>query len=307
MSDSSSSEVSFSCSPTTGAPPIRTSVPATKRPFAYQGRVLSFNQNGTPRYACLNLPQQAQRERDSGTLTSKKWPLLIYLHGSLTTPMSLYLLGRGLFQLRHTFPLSHDPATQGFIILSPEGRKATPWPATTFQTGTGWHWDEWYRDPADNLDALAIDHFLDETIATGLVDTRQIYLFGWSNGAYMSALYGVWRSERIAAIGQYAGADPWSRLPCPVPLQYTRQVPLILLRNLCDALVPYDTTTAWIETLTQAQWPFEHYNLGLWGEVTAVNTPPACSKARGVFEHVRWPRQRVFQEHLLPFFKKATL
>jgi len=72
----------------------------------------------------------------------------------------------------------------------------------------------------------------------GLVDPDRIYVFGWSNGAYMSELYGMWRSDWIAAIGQYAGANPWSRTPCPVPIPEGRKVPLVLLRNLCDALIP---------------------------------------------------------------------
>ena len=169
----------------------------------------------------------------------------------MTTPDSLYGLGHGLFALHDTFPLSNDPTIQGFITLAPAGRQATPWPASDFQTGTGFHWDEWYRNPAGNLDALAIDHFVAEVMKTGIVVSKRVYLFGWSNGAYMSALYGMWCSNTIAAIAQYAGADPWSRPPCPIPFQSTRRVPLVLLRNLCDAEVPCATTGDWISTLTQ--------------------------------------------------------
>ncbi len=43
---------------------------------------------------------------------------------------------------------------------APEGRIATPYASDTFETGTGFHWDEWYRDASQNLDAQAIDHFL---------------------------------------------------------------------------------------------------------------------------------------------------
>ena len=48
----------------------------------------------------------------------------------------------------------------------------------------------------------------DEVVARGLVDTQRIYVFGWSNGAYMAALYGMWRANRIAAIAQYACSTP---------------------------------------------------------------------------------------------------
>lgn len=73
------------------------------------------------------------------------------------------------------------------------GRAGRKWPLLIHLHG----WDEWYRNPTDNLDALAIDHFLDEVVARGLVDTDRIYVFGWSNGAYMAALYGMWRANRI--------------------------------------------------------------------------------------------------------------
>jgi len=303
----SESDNGFTCS-ADGAPPIRTVPRTTRRPFCEQGRVLAFDQEGITRYACLNLPQQAEEEQSQ--IAGKRWPLLIYLHGSLTTPDSLYTFGRGLFNLHHLYPLSGDPDVLGFILLSPEGRKAVPWPSSSGpETGWGFHWDSWYRNPIDNLDALAIDHFVDEVVSTGLVDPARIYVFGWSNGAYMAALYGVWRSDRIAAIGQYAGADSWSRSPCPVQLQFDRQVPLVLLRNLCDALVPCDATNDWIDTLTEQSWPFEYHSLNVTGTRTDQDRVCAqhCSRGEGLFEHIRWPAEDVLADDLLSFLKQHTL
>lgn len=286
-----------------GTPPIETVTPTTIRPFCKQGRVLSFDQAGVRRYACLNLPPQ-MKSPPAGA----KWPLLIYLHGSLTTPASLYLEGAALFALHRDYPLSTDPAVRGFIMLSPEGRRATPYASTGFETGTGFHWDEWYRNPTENLDAQAIDHFLDEVVATGRVDPRQIYVFGWSNGAYMSALYGNWRSGRIAAIGQYAGADPWSREPCPVLFTPTREVPLFLMRNLCDALVDCATTSSWIELLDHQDWPFAYRSLGLLGYAVGADRACAasCPERRGILEHVRWPQRPVLVE-MLAFLSQHPL
>ncbi|WNG62055.1 prolyl oligopeptidase family serine peptidase [Archangium gephyra] len=277
-----------------GAPPMQTVEPVTIRPRAEGGEVLSFVQEGVTRYACLNLPAQASQPGSAG----RKWPLLIHLHGSRATPASLYSLGKALFALHDTAALSSDPRVRGFLVLSPMGRRARPAGALS---GTGFHWDEWYRNPTANLDALAIDHFLDEVVARGLVDTDRIYVFGWSNGAYMAALYGMWRSDRIAAIAQYAGANPWTRLPCPVPMTWTRRVPMTLMRNLCDALVPYSATQEWIETLQAQNWPFEYQSLDLRGAATAPDAvPPArSSKLRGLYEHVRWPDQDVFEKALV--------
>lgn len=289
-----------------GAPPMRTVEPVTLPPAAYGGTQLSFSQHGITRYASLYLPPQAQALGNQSGAT--QWPLLIYLHGSLTTPDSLHSFGRSLLQLQPSYPLSSQPDVRGFLLLAPEGRRADPWPSNGPHTGVGFHWDEWYRSPTDNLDALAIDHFIDEVVATGRVDPSRIYVFGWSNGAYMATLYGVWRSERIAAIAQYAGADPWSRTPCPIPITYRRQVPLVLLRNLCDALVPCATTSAWITTLTEQGWPFTAYSLDLHGNITTASSPceSHCNRIKGLYAHCRWPRKPAL-EAMLHSLKQHTL
>lgn len=291
------------CSPKYGAPPIVTIAPFTMKPHCFEGTRLSYDQEGVTRYACLNWPAQATVRNPT-----KKWPLVIYLHGSLTTPDSLYLLGHELVKLHHTYVLSDKPEVAGFIILSPEGRLAQPWASDTVETGHGFHWDEWHRNPQNNLDALAIDHFLDEVMATGKADPTRVYVFGWSNGAYMAALYGTWRSNRIAAIAQYAGADPWNRHPCPVSMTHQRKMPILLLRNLCDALVPCETTNDWISTLSGLDWPFEYRNLDLTGGlISKPRCASACPKSEGLYEHFRWPQKKVFQLEMLPFLKNHPL
>jgi predicted esterase len=300
-STTSTSSSGITCS-ADGAPPMPTVEPVTIKPYIKQGRILSFEQAGITRYACFNPPQQA--EEAQGRSAGYRWPLFIYLHGSRATPDSLYTLGKHLFALHNSYPLSDNPNVRGFFLLSPEGRRATPWESPT---GTGFHWDEWYRNPSSNLDVQAVDHFLDKVTAAEPIDPQRIYVFGWSNGAYTAALYGVWRSHRIAAIGQYAGADPWSRTPCPVPMPTEHPVPLVLLRNLCDALVPCATTSDWIKTLTEKNWPFEYHNLGLRGEITAdTNCAQNCGKVRGIFEHVRWPNKQAL-EIMLRFMKEHPL
>jgi len=296
---------SLPCS-ATGAPPIRTVTPETKKVTCNGGRLFSFDQNGVVRYACLNLPAQATRAPQP---PDRKWPLVIYLHASLTTPESLYKQGAELFALHDTFSLSDDGNVKGFILLAPEGRRAQAWPAAKGSTQTGFRWDEWYRDPEKNLDAAAIDHFLEEALATNLVDPRRVYIFGWSNGGFMAALYGVWRGERIAAIGQYASANPWARPPCPVPLPEKPHVPLILIRNLCDWVAPCEETSQWIGKLSSERWPFQSYNL--WDDGSEAPASQGClthcGQLQGTADHYRWPRGSVLAERLLPFFKQHPL
>jgi len=294
-------DAGFTCGPT-GAPPFRTVQPENVPLRCEDGEQLLWKQGEVTRHACLNLPAAAKGQE--GT-----WPLLVYLHGSLASPMSLYTLGKELFELRNDFQVSGDAAVKGFILLAPEGRAADPWSGTG-GTGAGFHWDEWFRDPEQNLDVQAVDHFLDEVVRTGKVDPARIYVFGWSNGAYMSVLYGAWRADRIAAVGQYAGGDPWSRSPCPVAMPAGRQVPLMLLRNLCDDLVPCEATSQWIQTMEGEHWPFAYESLGPLGEAvspTTACTPAAeCGKAVGIAQHIRFPRRDPL-EHVLAFFRDHPL
>lgn len=286
----------------TGTPPLETVEPVTRRPTCKDGQVLSFDQNGVTRYACFNLPPHATGE-------ASKWPMIVYLHGSMTTPDSLYRDGHALFALSHDYPLSEQAGIKGFILLAPEGRRAKAWPSEGPHTGTGFHWDEWQRDPAKNLDVQAIDHFIDQAVAMGLVDTKQIYVFGWSNGADMAVLYGAWRADRIAAVGQYAGTDPWPRTPCPVAAPQGRQVPLVLLRNMCDAFATCSATSSWSSTLQKQDWPLRQVNLTLDGKDAGPNAQCAqsCGKARGLYEHIRWPQQAVLADGMLEFFKEHPL
>ena len=88
-----------------------------------------------------------------------RWPLLIYLHASHTSPDSLHWLGKELVDLADTFPISGHDGVKGFFLLSPGSRIADPWPSNApgaAEDGTGAFWDEWYRNPSCNLDATAM-------------------------------------------------------------------------------------------------------------------------------------------------------
>jgi pimeloyl-ACP methyl ester carboxylesterase len=66
----------------------------------------------------------------------------------------------------------------------------------------------------ENVDAATIDHFIQQQVATGMVDANRIYLVGWSNGSSMAFLYGANRSN-IAAAAVYSAPDPFGALEDP--------------------------------------------------------------------------------------------
>ncbi len=300
VTNTTGTDTSYSCGQY-GTPPIRTVYPVTIPLKCEDGELLSWQQSSVIRYACLNYPEQASTE-------NHKWPLVVFLHGSIASPMSIYTLGKEFFALRDSYQLSDSASVQGFILLSPEGRIAKPYTGPNPETGEGFHWDTWYRNPAENLDALAIDHFIDEVVATGKVDTKRIYVWGWSNGAFMTVLYSSWRSSRIAAMGQYAGANPWTRTPCPVPMSYTRQVPLYLMRNLCDALVPCSLTKEWINNLDSTNWPHVNHSLNYVGDTVSQSMPcyTDCTESMGLACDIRFPRLGPILG-MLQYFKEHPL
>ena len=206
--------------------------------------------DGTPRQACLYEPASAS--------PAAPLPLIVYLHPSLFTADTLKF-ATNILDYQSTADVSGDPARPGFIVVAPEGWATTHFYPQPDDQGTGW--DNWYRQLdksggdvvvgdvtyPQNVDAATIDHFIDEEVATGKVDTRRIYVTGWSNGAAMGFLYGLNR-RRIAAAAVYTGPDPFEAFndPCPQePVGHAarsdaelrlsnRRLPIYHVHNACD-------------------------------------------------------------------------
>jgi predicted esterase len=198
-----------------GNPPAK--MYAAHKPACGSGEMLGpwKDGDGTDRYACLYAPQAHE--------PGARLPLLVYLHPSLFGAWTVKWTK--LLDLASTTALGEGTA-HGYIVLAPEGRNTAhryPWP-----DNTGFGWDNWYRQlsPGDlkigglvypeNVDAAAIDHFIAEAAHSGMVDTRRIYVSGWSNGAAMAVLYAVNRPD-VAAAAVYSAPDPFGALtdPCP--------------------------------------------------------------------------------------------
>lgn len=236
-----------SCTPF-GNPP-RGNVFAVE-PFCGIGGSLlgGFNDSeGTPRFACLYPP--------STPVAGVRYPMIVFLHASLTNADSVKLTP--LFDDRNTVNISGG-STTGFIILAPQGRNTQHFYPFPDNQATGW--DNWYRQLSpggdvtvngavfkENVDAATIDHFIQQQVATGLVDTNRIYLVGWSNGSSMAFLYGTNRSN-IAAAAVYSAPDPFGALedPCqqspvsgaPADTRHVRLfasgIPTFQVHNACD-------------------------------------------------------------------------
>jgi hypothetical protein len=229
------------------APPLR-----VIKPVCAGGDLLGpWNDgDGSDRYACLYEPASIK--------PGGRVPLLVYLHPSLFGTWTI--ANTNLLALRDTFALGGDHAGPGFIVLVPQGRDTAhhyPWP-----DNRGLGWDNWYRQlsPAgsvkigatvypENVDAATIDHFIAQVAESGKVDTRRIYVSGWSNGAAMGLLYALNRPS-VAAVAVYSAPDPFGALddPChqkPVAHApatnaevriYNPRVSAMQVHNTCDVV-----------------------------------------------------------------------
>ncbi len=235
------------CGPFGGAPATVLGAP---KPTCGAGTLLGpwRDADGSARYACLFAPAAASPKN--------RLPLLVYLHPSLFGPDSVSQTG--LLDLAAKYPLGGDPKRPGFLVLAPQGRRTPHFYPYPDDRGSGW--DNWYRQLApaggvktgdsvyrENVDAAAIDHFVMQAASSGEVDTRRIYVTGWSNGAAMALLYALNRPD-VAAAAIYSAPDPFDAFddPCPqtpvagVPADHRQirianpRAPVTHVRNSCD-------------------------------------------------------------------------
>ncbi len=270
--------------------------------------------DGVDRYAC--------RYQPGGASVSAPRPLLIFLHGggggnagnvynftSLRAKAESYVLG--------------NAARPGFFLVSVQGRNLH---YPTFNNRDGRHHDFYYRDlrsPSTNPDIAHLDRLIDELVATGAVDTRRIYVMGWSNGGFFGQMYAIARhttptpgGNRVAAVVPYTAADPFhntsrDQVPSyqldPYP---TSTVPILLVSRTCDIVAcnqaqadmfassgtviePGHIVEPWISQ----DLPIKVRNPNaLWrliagnGEVAKMcSTRLTCSATVGLINHMRWP------------------
>ncbi|HUA32653.1 MAG TPA: PHB depolymerase family esterase [Candidatus Binataceae bacterium] len=204
-----------------------------------------LDSDGTQRYACLYDYVSSQ--------SNDAYPLVVFVHGSLANADSTIATGLIPKSKSTNLGTSHP----GFVLLAPEGRETTHYYTAPDDRGMGW--DNWYRQFSrgdviangttykENVDAAAIDHFIQQVEASRKIDRNRIYMTGWSNGAAMALLYALNR-RNIAAAAVYSAPDPFSAFDdaCPQTpvagapastkeISLTNpKVPIMHVRNSCD-------------------------------------------------------------------------
>lgn len=198
-------------------------------PFAHQLHHLVSTRNRT---ACLYVNPAAS--------TSNPLPLIVWDQPSLT-PIAGGLYVTHLLDTFTSASLNNEnPHATGYHILTVAGLYGSHQYPTYDRMGLGW--DNWYRntnrsDPAVNADVATHDAFISDVAATGLVDTKRIYMSGWSNGASFATFYAM-STPGIAAAAVYSAPDPYRDVfdQCPNIPNPQYATPTLDIHNYCDII-----------------------------------------------------------------------
>ncbi len=294
--------------------PTETCVCAGEHPsgVAYDdGAPLIFADDaGLQRCACLYVPEVAD--------VINRVPMLVFFHGSGGSAQDVYR-ATSLRTKAIDADLSGDPSRPGFALLAIQARNLH-WPTGTDEDGP--KHDFFHRDlasPSGNPDLAAFDHFVDEVVSHGIIDSDRIYTSGWSNGARFAELVAIARHDRatpngirVAAAAVYSGTDPFGGIEgetgCALATYPSATVPVFLVGRACDVLpcdedqaddlrsegLPIDDSdvmSTWVDALsTRVGATVERIIVSGTGvEVGACTGPVLCSRAVALVNHLRWP------------------
>jgi hypothetical protein len=276
------------------------------------GEVLRWDDaDGTARRACLFTPANAT--------AATPMPLVTFLPGSVFPgdPQTLVAALDG--QARRRGDLTGDPSRPGFNLLIVEGRDKKHFYPFPDHHALGF--DHWYRnlnrnDPGINVDVATIDHFIGEVKARGIVDSRRVYMMGWSNGASMAILYAL-NTPGIAATAVYSSPNPFTDVgdPCAQEPFGNNLRPIMTVHNRCDIIGICSTgSQAFHRSLDDRIPQLEHRGViidALQGEVEACDARCDFSGAyadaftAGALFHVRWPY--AWTDEMLRFLRERPL
>lgn len=223
----------------------------------------------TPRYACVFTDRRFEQR--------KPLPLVVFLHGELDDPTAVHRKTR--LRTRYAkLDLSGDPKRAGFVILAPQARR--------FNRVLRWDVEHHARE---NLDAVAINRFIDDLVGTGAVDPRQVYVIGESRGGVMAAVYAHLYPERVAAFGTYGAAASKLAWTCE-----GSPPPAAVFYRSCDAVTSCASVEAWLSKRDHEHAPTFSLRLGAGKatEPSCVLSKAKCGPKMGTANHYRWPKPR---------------
>jgi dienelactone hydrolase len=236
-------------------------------------------------------------------------PLVVYVHGSGGSATGAWRDGWRPFAEAGVPGVLDGPF---FLIGTQALNRHWPEGAGLAQGDASKH-DFYFRNMTVNDDVRYVDALIDYAVGTGRVNPNRVYLTGYSNGAYFSAMYSIIRSgsphggawadigsgltpdgNRVAATAVFSGASPFTRPPeceyTPVP---TSPLPVMIVLYACDA-VYCDAAAEFADSL-EAHGTLNASVIVLADDgsrlspTECVQTPPNCTQVKRTQNHMNYP------------------
>lgn len=173
------------------------------QPLTPGDSTLTLTVDGQTRSAILHVPAHAQ-----------PMPLVIALHGNGDTNTNFVA----------SLGLATKADQDGFVLVAPQGITQS----FTFM-GTpvnGVDWDAYRPNDGTNIDLPLIDQLRAKLSASGSIDVKRIWLFGYSQGGYLSFRAGMDFSAALACTVVAAASNP---LPgSPLVSSAARKIPVAM-------------------------------------------------------------------------------
>lgn len=189
---------------------------------------------GHPRTAILYVPA-------SSTSTSQ---LALALHGNGDTA-SNFLATSGLKALADQ---------DGTVLLVPQGITRDVVVTSVNQTIPGIDWDAYNSAAAGNIDLPFLDQLRTQVTATHQVDPQHVFVFGYSQGGYLSFEYGMVTGASLSCSAVLAASSPFGGgSNDPLITGATRKLAVVLQIGTNDSAYGAAQTTE--TTLQGASFP----------------------------------------------------
>jgi predicted esterase len=142
-------------------------------------------------------------------VAGKSRSAIVFAPSALTgpAPLAILLHGNGDTSANFVAALGFQAkaAAQKFIFVAPQG---IPQTFTYFGTTLNVDWDAYRRVSEGNIDLPLLDAIRADLGASSSVDPKKIFLFGYSQGGYLSFRYGMDASATLSCTAVCAAANP---------------------------------------------------------------------------------------------------
>lgn len=237
--------------------------PASEVTFGIQKRTYNFKEAGKDMEYALFVPSNYDN--------TKKWPLVVALHGLGSNPQQII-----------RYPgLTRQAEKYGYCVVAPMGYNSHGWYGSLGKRGTRWK----LGDP-ENLGELSekdVMNVLAIIRAEFPIDPNRIYLMGHSMGGggtwHIAMKYPeIWAALAPIAPAIYSGIDR---------LEKIKRIPVIVVQGEKDWLVPASGTRKWVAKMKELG--MEH----IYIEVPdGDHVRPAFQKQPQIFEFFNKHRRR---------------